>query len=98
MTRRVESTHALLEQVAYQMKHGVPHSVLRGPIALLKVQASKTFEYCAREAAQILGGNAYTRSGHGERVERLYREVRVNAIGGGSEEILRALAMKEALL
>ena len=31
-------------------------------------------------------------------MERLYREVRVNAIGGGSEEILRDLAMKQAKL
>ena len=31
-------------------------------------------------------------------MERLYREVRVNAIGGGSEESLRDLAMKQAKL
>ncbi len=31
-------------------------------------------------------------------VERLYREVRVNAIGGGSEEVLLDLAMRQAKL
>ena len=31
----------------------------------------------------------------GSRVERIYREVRVNAIGGGSEEILRDLAARQ---
>jgi acyl-CoA dehydrogenase len=31
-------------------------------------------------------------------VERLYREVRVNAIAGGSEEILADLAMRQAKL
>jgi alkylation response protein AidB-like acyl-CoA dehydrogenase len=46
---------------------------LGGPIALCKAQASRTFEYCAREAAQIFGGLAYTRGGQGEKVERLYR-------------------------
>jgi len=56
------------------------------------------YEYCAREASQILGGNSFLRSGVGEKVERLYREVRVNAIGGGSEEILYDLAMKQAKL
>ena len=50
-------------------------------LALLKVQATQTMEFCAREAMQILGGAGYMR---GNRVERIYREVRVNAIGGGS--------------
>jgi acyl-CoA dehydrogenase len=58
---------------------------------MLKVQASQTMEYCAREAMQILGGAGYMR---GNRVERIYREVRVNAIGGGSEEIMRVLASR----
>ena len=57
-------------------------------IALLKVQSSQTLEFCAREAMQILGEQAYMR---GNRVERIYREVRVNAIGGGSEEIMKDL-------
>jgi acyl-CoA dehydrogenase len=63
-----------------------------GDIALLKVQASETLEFCAREAMQILGGIGYMR---GSRVERIYREVRVNAIGGGSEEIMRDLAARQ---
>lgn len=29
---------------------------LGGSIALLKAQSTATFEYCAREASQILGG------------------------------------------
>lgn len=54
-------------------------------MALCKAQSTQTFEYCAREAAQIFGGLAYTRGGQGEKVERLYREVRAFAIPGGSE-------------
>lgn len=61
-------------------------------IAMLKVQSSQTMEFCAREAMQILGGISYMR---GNRVERIYREVRVNAIGGGSEEIMRELASRQ---
>jgi acyl-CoA dehydrogenase len=61
-------------------------------LALLKVQASETMEFCAREASQILGGASYLR---GSKVERIYREVRVNAIGGGSEEIMRDLAASQ---
>ena len=63
-----------------------------GDIALLKVQCSQTMEFCAREAMQILGGMGYMR---GSRIERIYREVRVNAIGGGSEEIMRDLAARQ---
>ncbi|PIE38538.1 MAG: acyl-CoA dehydrogenase [Gammaproteobacteria bacterium] len=62
-----------------------------GDLALLKVQCSETMEFCAREAMQILGGISYIR---GNKVERIYREVRVNAIGGGSEEIMRDLASR----
>jgi len=98
MGRLVESTHALLEQIAYQMSEGVDDRKLAGIIALAKVQATKTMEFCTREASQIFGGNAYVRGGPGEKVERLYRETRVNAIGGGSEEVLLDLAMRQAKL
>jgi len=70
---------------------------LGGPIALMKAQATKTFEYCAREAAQIFGGLAYTRGGQGAKVERLYREVRAYAIPAGSEEIMLDLGVRQAM-
>ena len=41
-------------------------------------------ELCAREALQVFGGAGYTRSGQGEKVERIYREVRAFAIPAGS--------------
>ncbi len=37
---------------------------------------------------------AYTRGGQGEKVERLYREVRAYAIPGGSEEIMLGTARR----
>lgn len=100
MARQVESTHAWLESITYQlstMTH--EESVLRlaGPLALLKAQATTTFEFCAREAAQIFGGLAYTRGGQGEKVERLYREVRAYAIPAGSEEIMLDLGIRQAM-
>ena len=55
---------------------------------MLKVQATKMAEYRAREAMQIFGGNGYVRGGFGEKVERIYREIRPISIGGGSEEII----------
>ncbi len=98
MARAVESSHALLEQIAYQWKSGVDDSHMAGMIALTKVACTKTYALCATEATQIMGGAACVRGGAGEKVERLYREVRINAIGGGSEEILYDLAMRQAKL
>jgi alkylation response protein AidB-like acyl-CoA dehydrogenase len=69
---------------------------LGGPIALLKAQSTVTLEYCAREASQILGGIAYTKGGNGEKVERIYRDVRGFAIPGGSEEIMLDLGIRQA--
>ena len=89
MVLRVNATTAYLEHCVWRVQNG------ETPVAdlcLLKVQASETLEFCAREAMQILGGAGYMRGG---RVERIYREVRVNAIGGGSEEIMRDLAARQ---
>lgn len=69
------------------MTQQVPDSSLGALCALTKVQASKTFEYCAREAQQIFGGNSIIQTGQGAIVERLSREVRSCAIPGGSEEV-----------
>ncbi|MBT7564555.1 MAG: acyl-CoA dehydrogenase, partial [Porticoccaceae bacterium] len=89
MKMRINATQAYLQLVCQQVQDGQESA---GDIALLKVQCSQTMEFCAREAMQILGGLGYMR---GNRVERIYREVRVNAIGGGSEEIMRDLATRQ---
>ena len=100
MARQVESLHAWLENITYQtmkMDHTEAMIKLGGPIALIKGHASIVMEYCAREAAQIFGGLAYTRGGQGEKVERLYREVRAYAIPAGSEEIMFDLAIRQSM-
>ncbi|CEI86068.1 Putative Acyl-CoA dehydrogenase [Rhizopus microsporus] len=100
MIRQCEATHAWLESVLYQVQtlpENVTPNLLAGPIALLKAQSTQTFEFCAREASQIFGGLAYTRGGQGEKIERLYREVRAYAIPGGSEEIMLDLGVRQAL-
>ncbi len=89
MKMRINATQAYIQVLSEQIEKGTENP---GDIALLKVQCSQTMEYCAREAMQILGGSGYMR---GNRVERIYREVRVNAIGGGSEEIMRDLAARQ---
>ncbi len=89
MKQKLNATQAYIRSCYEAIEAGHPDP---GDIALLKVQASETMEFCAREAMQILGGIGYMR---GSRVERIYREVRVNAIGGGSEEIMRDLAARQ---
>ena len=96
MARLVEALQDNVEQVAYQIKCGVSDEHLGGVCALLKVNASKTFEYCSREASQIFGGSSVVREGRGKIVERLSREVRASAIPGGSEEILLDFAIRQA--
>jgi acyl-CoA dehydrogenase len=89
MYRQIVATQSWVDQSAHMMNQ---NNANPGELALLKVQATRTLEFCAREAAQILGGQSYMR---GNRVERIYREVRVQAIGGGSEEIMMDLAAKQ---
>jgi acyl-CoA dehydrogenase len=89
MKQKLNATQAYIRICYEAIEAGEANA---GDIALLKVQASEVMEFCAREAMQILGGVGYMR---GNRVERIYREVRVNAIGGGSEEIMRDLASRQ---
>ncbi|GJL93292.1 acyl-CoA dehydrogenase family protein [Hyphococcus sp.] len=89
MVRQTNASSAYLDHCTWRVARG------ESPIAelsLLKVQATRTMEYCAREAMQIFGGAGFMR---GCRVERIYREVRVMAIGGGSEEIMNDLAARQ---
>ncbi|MEM7324113.1 MAG: acyl-CoA dehydrogenase family protein [Actinomycetota bacterium] len=89
MDRAINAHEAWLELLSWRLNQGDDPVA---EIAEAKVGATITFEMCAREAAQILGGASYLR---GDTVERLYREVRVQAIGGGSEEIMRDLASRQ---
>eukprot|EP01063_Lacrimia_lanifica_P041716 TRINITY_DN9799_c0_g1_i2.p1 TRINITY_DN9799_c0_g1~~TRINITY_DN9799_c0_g1_i2.p1 ORF type:complete len:417 (+),score=170.74 TRINITY_DN9799_c0_g1_i2:76-1326(+) len=109
VAREVEACQAMMESLAMAAmeKHDAeekndsayaPDPLLIAKFSLLKVNCTRVFEKAAREAAQIFGGKSYLRSGPGARVERLYREVRVMAIGGGSEEIMLELASRQAKL
>ncbi|MEM9037445.1 MAG: acyl-CoA dehydrogenase family protein [Actinomycetota bacterium] len=89
MDRTINASQAWIELLSWRLNQGDDPVA---EIAEAKVNATLCFEFCAREAAQILGGASYLR---GDTVERLYREVRVQAIGGGSEEIMRDLASRQ---
>jgi acyl-CoA dehydrogenase len=89
MERQIWATQAWVDQCAWQVRQGKARPA---DFAMLKVQATRMLEAVAREAAQVLGGASYLK---GSKVERIYREVRVNAIGGGSEEIMLDLAGRQ---
>jgi acyl-CoA dehydrogenase len=88
MYQRVEASQALLELTAWQMQQGAD---VVADLCILKNQATQTLAYCASDAVQILGGAGFIR---GNAVERIYRDVKVNTIGGGSEEIMKDLAAR----
>jgi len=96
MVRKIDATEAMCENICVAWNQG--NHNMAGYIALAKVQATKTCEFCAREASQVFGGRSYIRGGRAGKVERIYREVRVAAIGGGSEEILLDLWTRQAKL
>jgi len=98
MATRVELVQNMLETICYQIQQGVDQVIVGSYIALLKVNVTKTFEYCCREAGQIFGGNACLRTGPGAIIERISREIRIAAVGGGSEEVMTDLASRLAKL
>jgi acyl-CoA dehydrogenase len=92
MAMRINATQAYLETLAWRVQQGESPVA---EIAMLKNQATQTMAFCASEAVQIHGGAGFMR---GSKVERIYREVKVNAIGGGAEEIMKELAARQMAL
>ena len=89
MMQKVVATESMLLMLAWRLTQG------ESPVAeicMLKNQATQTMAHCASEAVQIFGGAGFMR---GAKVERIYREVKVNAIGGGAEEIMKDLASRQ---
>ncbi|KAK8024365.1 acyl-dehydrogenase [Apiospora rasikravindrae] len=102
MAREVESHWAWLEQIAYHVNadpRGWQGESIAGRIALAKVSGGRILELAAREAQQIMGGVAYQKDGPGGggKVEQITRDLRMNVVGGGSEEILNDLAFREEM-
>ena len=92
MSSKIDAMQAYVLHVCWLMEDGQKAA---GEIAKLKLFCSKELEYVANEAMQIFGGAAYLR---GNPVERVYREVKVMSIGGGSQEIMRDLAIRQMRL
>ena len=89
MSAKVDQIEAYTNMICWQINEG---SMPVAEICKAKFAATKALEFCASEAMQIFGGAGYLR---GNPIERIYREVKVFAIGGGSEEIMRDLAVRQ---
>lgn len=89
ISARIDMVEAYVERICWAMNQG---QMPVAEISKAKVQSTKALEYVTSEAMQIFGGAAYLR---GNPVERVWREIKVMAIGGGSEEILRDLTVRQ---
>ncbi|HNI84578.1 MAG TPA: acyl-CoA dehydrogenase family protein [Ottowia sp.] len=92
MRQRICATAAWLEAVAARADAGDASPDWVAEVCTLKNQATQTMQFCADAGVQILGGMGYMR---GTVCERIYREVKVVTIGGGTEEIMKELAARQ---
>ncbi|TPX08641.1 uncharacterized protein E0L32_009830 [Thyridium curvatum] len=90
----LESHTAWMELTVYQlanMTKADADTQLGGFVALCKANAGMVLDECARCAVLLFGGKGYTRSGQGEIIESIYREVPGARIPGGSEDVFKRM-------
>ena len=92
MRQRICASAAWLDAVAARADTGDMGPDWVAEVCTLKNQATQTLQFCADAGVQILGGMGYMR---GTVCERIYREVKVITIGGGTEEIMKELAARQ---
>lgn len=99
LARYIESHWAWLEQIAYAIQHSPKawqDPEIAGRIALAKVQGGRILENANREAQQVFGGAGYQKSNApGGVIEQMSRDLRMMVVGGGSEEIISDLAVRQ---
>lgn len=92
MRMKIRATEAWFDETIARIDKGDINEELVADICLLKNQSTQTLQHSANEAVQILGGMGFMR---GSSTERIYREVKVMCIGGGAEEIMKELAIRQ---
>ncbi|KAL4869904.1 hypothetical protein BDV12DRAFT_195906 [Aspergillus spectabilis] len=102
MARQVEALQSWIETLVYQLtrlseKDSI--ALLAGQTAQLKAHSGIVLERVVSQAVQLLGGLGLTRGvgGRGERVERIWRDVKAITVPGGSEDILLDLSIRRAV-
>lgn len=89
MARRVDVARVYTRHVVD--RHADGDQDLIAEVCFAKNTAVEAGEWVAHQAVQLFGGAGYMR---GSEVERQYRDMRILGIGGGTNEILTALAAK----
>lgn len=89
MARRIDVSRVYTRHVVD--RHTAGDQDLLAEVCFAKNTAVETGEWVAHQAVQLFGGAGYMR---GSEVERQYRDMRILGIGGGTNEILTALAAK----
>ncbi|WP_423457573.1 acyl-CoA dehydrogenase family protein [Ottowia sp. VDI28] len=93
MYARIDAARCLTYDLAWRLREHVGDpGELVARTCMAKVLATQAMQHCADQAVQILGGMGFMR---GTRSERIYREVKVMMIGGGSEEIMKDLSARQ---
>ncbi|MBX3600718.1 MAG: acyl-CoA dehydrogenase family protein [Rubrivivax sp.] len=93
MHLRCEAARCFVHDLAWRLaQRAGDEATLVARTCEAKILATQAMAFCADQAVQILGGLGYMR---GSKSERLYREVKVMVIGGGSEEIMKDLAARQ---
>lgn len=91
MASRIDAARSLVNELTWRIQNRSDDPApLVARICMAKVLAAQTMQFCADPAIQIPGGAGYMR---GTQSERIYREVKVTMTGGGSEEIMKDLAV-----
>jgi acyl-CoA dehydrogenase len=88
MSSLLAAARALTNEATLRHMKG---EVVTSLVSMAKNVATDMVEYVCREAVQIHGGYGYMREFV---VERLYRDARLYAIGGGTREIMNEIVSK----
>ncbi|KUI43979.1 acyl-CoA dehydrogenase [Mycobacterium sp. IS-1590] len=89
MARRVDVARVYTHHVVERQISGEPDLI--AAVCFAKNTAVEAGEWVANQAVQLFGGMGYMAESE---VERQYRDMRILGIGGGTTEILTALAAK----
>lgn len=89
MARRVDLARVYTRSLVERVENG--EQGLIAEVCFAKNTAVETVEWVANQAVQLHGGMGYMRESE---VERIYRDIRIIGIGGGTNEILTMLASK----
>ncbi|KAH0380357.1 acyl-CoA dehydrogenase, partial [Aureobasidium melanogenum] len=97
VAKDIEAHFAWLEQIGYHIKANGWTADVASRIAMVKIFGGRMLELACREAQQVMGGAGYQKGGVGSQVEQISRDLRVLVVGGGSEEIIGDLAVRQEL-